>query len=80
MRVAVDTNGLAYAEGLDDPARRVAALEVLERFSADEAAQAVAMWGTLHATIPTTDAEILAAAQLVSTHRLAFSAALKRDA
>ena len=36
MRVALDTNILVYAEGIDGPARRTAALDAIDGLAADE--------------------------------------------
>lgn len=45
MRLALDTNILIYAEGLDGPARRAVVVELLARVSSDQVVLPVQVLG-----------------------------------
>ena len=51
MRVALDTNILAYAEGLNGAARKKAALAILERLPSEETVVPVQAFGELFAVL-----------------------------
>jgi len=95
VRIALDTNILAYAEGVNGAERRDAAVAVLrdlgteevilpaqalgELFAvltrkggreAAEARAAVLAWSDSYAVVPTTQAVMLEAMEIATTHRL----------
>ncbi|HUB85435.1 MAG TPA: PIN domain-containing protein [Rhizomicrobium sp.] len=95
MKVAIDTNVLAYAAGVNDPHRQSLALEVLNRLPKEvrilpvqvlgelfrvlvkkgelplvQAREIVGRWRSMVPTVDTTEAVMMAAAELASSHRL----------
>ncbi len=96
MRTALDTNILAYAEGVNDAPRRDAALSVLARLQdevvvpaqalgelfvvltrkagrdAATARAAILSWTESYLVQPSTEAVMVEAMEIVTSHRLSF--------
>jgi predicted nucleic acid-binding protein len=70
LRAALDTNILAYAEGANGPARKDAALALIDRLPASEIA--VRAWQDIFAVIDTTDRVLTRATDLAADHRLSI--------